>query len=64
VPVKIRHLIKNLTKAGFCSRSAKGSHCVYKHPSGVVVVISGTPGADALPYQVNQVRQAVERSRK
>ncbi|KAA9131523.1 addiction module toxin, HicA family [Marinihelvus fidelis] len=47
MPPKIRQLEVSLRKAGFTRTSAKGSHRKYRHPCGLVVFISGHPGADA-----------------
>jgi predicted RNA binding protein YcfA (HicA-like mRNA interferase family) len=40
-----------------------GSHRVFRHPNGTVVTISGNPGEDAKPYQLQQVREAIEYSK-
>jgi predicted RNA binding protein YcfA (HicA-like mRNA interferase family) len=55
--------MKSLKKAGFVHRSAKGSHRVFRHPNGTVVTISGNPGEDAKPYQLQQVREAIKYSK-
>ena len=41
----------DLERAGFQNRGGNASHRNFVHPSGVRVIISGTPGKDALPYQ-------------
>ena len=60
MPPKIRQLVKILQKAGFSQRKGKGSHRVYRHPNGTIITLSGQPGQDAKPYQVLQVRDAIE----
>ncbi len=63
MPVKVKELKANLARAGFTWRSGKGSHTVWKHPAllGVRVTISGKDGNDAEPYQIDQVRKALNR---
>ena len=63
MPPKIRQLKGSLSRAGFYSRSGKGSHTVWKHSSlpGVEVTLSGSDGDDADKYQVKQVKQALKR---
>jgi predicted RNA binding protein YcfA (HicA-like mRNA interferase family) len=58
---KIRELIRELEKAGFRNRGGKGSHRNYRHPKGVIVVLSGKVGRDARDYQVKDVKQAIAR---
>ncbi|MFC1695176.1 type II toxin-antitoxin system HicA family toxin [Pseudomonadota bacterium] len=60
MPPKIRQLIKLLEKAGFEDRGGKGSHRKFKHPSGLLIVISGKPGSDAKPYQIFQVQKLIK----
>ncbi len=63
MPGKIRDLIRDLTKAGFCpiARGGKGSHRKYTHARYAgAVTLSGKAGDDAKPYQEKQVRQAIE----
>jgi predicted RNA binding protein YcfA (HicA-like mRNA interferase family) len=60
VPPKIRELIRDLEAAGFKSRGGRGSHRNFKHPSGIRITISGSPGGDAKPYQEKAVRLAIE----
>ena len=52
-----------LTRAGFVERRGKGSHRIYRHPGGTIIVLSGHPGDDARPYQLRQVRIAIEQVR-
>ena len=61
MPPKIRELMQQLKRSGFTERSAKGSHRIFCHPSGVLVTISGKPGNDAKPYQISQVNAAIEK---
>jgi predicted RNA binding protein YcfA (HicA-like mRNA interferase family) len=59
---KIRELLEDLTAAGFSQiPGGKGSHrkLVHARYRGAVT-LSGKLGADAKPYQVKQVRRAVE----
>ena len=60
MPRKIRELIRDLERAGFCDRGGKGSHRHYVHPKGIVLTLSGSPGDDAKPYQEKAVRQKIE----
>jgi predicted RNA binding protein YcfA (HicA-like mRNA interferase family) len=54
-----------LERAGFVKRGGKGSHRKFVHPEvQKPVVISGKPGDDALDYQINAVRRAIEESEK
>lgn len=62
VPRKIRQLIRELVQAGFNDRGGRGSHRNYEHPKGERVTVSGSPGADAKPYQERDVREAIERT--
>ena len=64
MPRKLRELIKDLEKAGFINRGGKGSHRNYEHPRGMRVVISGSPGDDAKPYQEHEVIRKIEESLK
>ena len=63
MPPKIRDLIAELKRAGFVDRGGKGSHRNFLH-SRVQrrVTISGAPGDDAKPYQVQAVAQAIKES--
>lgn len=61
MPRKLRELITDLERAGFVNRGGKGSlrNCV--HPQGCRVTLSGSPGADAHPYQEKEVRKQITR---
>jgi predicted RNA binding protein YcfA (HicA-like mRNA interferase family) len=59
MPPKVRDLERELRRAGFVPASGKGSHRKYKHPSGAQVTLSGQGGADAKPYQEDNVRNAL-----
>jgi predicted RNA binding protein YcfA (HicA-like mRNA interferase family) len=60
MPPKIRQLIKELKREGFIARSGKGSHRIFKHPLGFIVVLSGKTGADAKAYQIHEVRSSIK----
>ena len=65
MPPKVRELIRDLEKAGFVHRGGKGSHRKYVHPRvQKPVVLSGSPGDDALEYQLIAARRAIEESGK
>lgn len=64
VPKKIREPIGDLKKAGFVDRGGKGSHRNFVHPSGKIVVLSGSPSKDAKRYQEKQVREGIEEVKK
>ena len=50
-----------LKKAGFTSRSGKGSHTVWSHPLlDYSLTISGKDGKDAERYQERDVRKALK----
>jgi predicted RNA binding protein YcfA (HicA-like mRNA interferase family) len=57
MPLKIRQLKAELRKAGFVSRSAKGSHTFWEHPQfpDLFITISGHDGDDAQRYQERDV---------
>ena len=62
MPKKIRELKEDLRKAGFTSRTGKGSHTVWSHPRLTeVVVLSGNDGDDAKPYQERDVRRILKK---
>ncbi len=65
MPPKIRQLKATLAKAGFSTRSGKGSHTVWRHPAipDVSVTISGNNGDDAERYQIKDVENALKRLR-
>jgi predicted RNA binding protein YcfA (HicA-like mRNA interferase family) len=63
MPKKIRELKAMLRKAGFISRSGKGSHTIWRHSlfSSMKITLSGADGADAHPYQEQDVRNVLKR---
>ncbi|MBC2717027.1 MAG: hypothetical protein HF978_17115 [Desulfobacteraceae bacterium] len=61
---KIKHLIKNLEKAGFINRGGKGSHGNFIHPKGIVITVSGKLGEDEKHYQEREVEIKIKRSKK
>jgi predicted RNA binding protein YcfA (HicA-like mRNA interferase family) len=63
MPPKIKKLKAALSRAGFYSISAKGSHSKWRHPAlpGVSVVVSGNDGDDAKPYQIDQTQEALRK---
>ena len=63
MPPKIRELKATLAKAGFKSRTAKGSHTVWKHPdlADVRITLAGKDGNDAKPYQIEEVENALKK---
>ena len=61
MPRKVRQLIADLEKVGFVNRGGKGSHRNFLHSKCPYVVrLSGTTGADALPYQEKDVLRALK----
>ncbi|MBN1425654.1 type II toxin-antitoxin system HicA family toxin [Candidatus Fermentibacteria bacterium] len=60
MPPKIRDLIRDLKTAGFVDRGGKGSHRNFTHLRRAKVTLSGRLGDDAKPYQVRDVRKAIE----
>lgn len=61
MPPKIRELVADLEAAGFEQRGGKGSHRNFRHPQGKRrVTLSGKSGDDAKPYQVREVKAAIE----
>ena len=52
-----------LSRADFYSRSAKGSHTVWRHSvyPEIRVTLSGKDGDDAQQYQIDDVRAALRR---
>lgn len=63
MPIKVRKLKALLSRAGFYSRSAKGSHTVWRHPDFPVVrvTLSGNDGDDAQQYQIKDVQDALRK---
>jgi predicted RNA binding protein YcfA (HicA-like mRNA interferase family) len=64
MPRKIRQLIADLEQAGFLFEPRKGSHRKYRHPSGIMAIISGHAGDDAKHYQEKQIKQKIEETRR
>jgi len=60
MPPKIRELIEQLKDAGFVDPGGKGRHRNFMHPSGVRITVSGNPGNDAKPYQIRDVKRALD----
>jgi HicA toxin of bacterial toxin-antitoxin, len=48
-----------LRKAGFVRQAARGSHRKWSHPSGKLVIVSGSEGDDAKKYQEIQIEDAI-----
>ncbi len=63
MPIKIKKLKAALSKAGFYSRSARGSHTLWKHLElpAFRVTLSGNDGDDAQRYQIDDVREALRK---
>ena len=63
MPPKIRQLKAALSKAGFYSRSAKGSHTIWRHPAFLAlrITLSGKDGDDAQKYQIEDVEEALRK---
>jgi len=67
VPRKIRQLKADLRQAGFRLKKGggKGSHTAWTHPAiAGRIILSGADGADAKPYQEEQVREAIAKVRQ
>jgi predicted RNA binding protein YcfA (HicA-like mRNA interferase family) len=68
MPRKVRQLKADLRKAGFriIPKRGKGSHIVWEHPAfpGRAVTVSGRDGADAKPYQEDEVAEAIARTQQ
>jgi predicted RNA binding protein YcfA (HicA-like mRNA interferase family) len=62
MPPKVRQLKAALAKAGFFTRSGKGSHTIWKHPAlpSVRVTLSGKDGDDADRYLIEEVQEALD----
>ncbi|MEL6459280.1 MAG: type II toxin-antitoxin system HicA family toxin [Cyanobacteria bacterium J06621_15] len=61
MPKKIRELKSLLLKAGFTTRSGKGSHTNWYHPLlPGRVTLSGKDGSDAKAYQEKDVNNAIQ----
>jgi len=66
MPRKLRELRSDLKSAGFAVDHQTGSHQVWKHPllPGISANLAGKDGADAKPYQEQEVRTAIQRLRE
>lgn len=65
MPPKIRDLIEELARNGFSGRGGKGSHRNYSHPNcSKIVTMSGKEGADAQRYQIKQVKDAINETKR
>lgn len=62
MPPKIRELKARLRRAGFTSRSGKGSHTFWFHAEipATKVTVAGSDGNDARPYQEREVQDAIQ----
>jgi predicted RNA binding protein YcfA (HicA-like mRNA interferase family) len=61
MPKKIRELKSLLFRAGFTWEPGKGSHTKWSHPLlPGKLTLSGKDGADAKPYQEQDVYNAIE----
>ena len=62
MPRKIRQLKADLRKAGFISRSAKGSHTYWEHSQNpdLYTTVSGKDGDDAAKYQEQEVKKLIQ----
>lgn len=63
---KVRQLKSALAKAGFMSRSAKGSHTYWEHAANpdLYITISGHDGDDAEKYQERDVKKLIEEAKR
>jgi predicted RNA binding protein YcfA (HicA-like mRNA interferase family) len=66
MPPKIRKLKAVLSKAGFISRSAKGSHTYWEHIqySDLYITLSGHDGDDAEKYQERDVNKIIKEAER
>lgn len=67
MPRKIRQLRAELAHNGFTKEPGrgKGSHTYWTHPLvPYPVILSGNDGADAVPYQERDVRNAIQDARE
>jgi predicted RNA binding protein YcfA (HicA-like mRNA interferase family) len=64
MPRKLRQLIADLQQSGFVHVSTTGSHRKFKHRSGAIIILSGQSGADAHPYQEQDVKAAIAATQK
>lgn len=62
MPRKKRDIRRDYRVAGFRERQGKGDHVVYAHPSVQKhYAVDGKEGANALPYDERNLREALER---
>jgi len=66
MPPKVRQLKAALSKAGFISRSAKGSHTYWEHSQNpdLYITISGHDGDDAEKYQERDVKRIIKEAER
>ena len=66
MPVKIRKLKSELSKAGFLYRPGKGSHThwYYHRDRSIKVSLAGKDGDDAQKYQLDDVYEAIKRAKE
>jgi predicted RNA binding protein YcfA (HicA-like mRNA interferase family) len=64
MPRKIRELVRDLKKAGWCQVSGgKGDHRKFKHDKArIFVIIPDADHKDAKPYLEKQIRKAIDES--
>ena len=61
MPRKVRHLIRDLNRAGFIEIAVRGDHREFVHPQfNGRVMVSGKMNGDAKPYQEQEVREAID----
>ena len=61
--MKMRNLKALLRRRGYISRPGKGSHSIWTHPTRPAsrLVLHGTDGEDAKPYQIRRARKGFVR---
>lgn len=66
MPQKVRQLKSALAKAGFLSRSAKGSHTYWQHSQhpDLYTTICGRDGDDAERYQMQDVNELIQKAKR
>lgn len=66
MPQKVRQLKSALAKAGFLSRSAKGSHTYWQHSQhpDLHTTIRGHNGDDAKRYQEQGVKELIQKAKR
>jgi predicted RNA binding protein YcfA (HicA-like mRNA interferase family) len=66
MPRKIRQLKAALSKAGFISRAAKGSHTYWEHRQNpdLYITLSGKDGDDAEKYQEREVSKIIKEAQQ